>query len=76
MICSKFYVTSSRLDIMQAIGLVARFQSAPNETHFQVVEEFTLPIYIDANWVGSIGERNNTSGEELFLGKCIREILR
>jgi hypothetical protein len=38
MIGSLLYVTTSRPYIMQAIGLVARFQSAPKETHVQAVK--------------------------------------
>jgi hypothetical protein len=38
MIGSLLYVTTSRPNIMQAIGLVARFQDAPKETHVQVVK--------------------------------------
>eukprot|EP00253_Pinus_taeda_P002567 PITA_02567 len=33
MIGSLLYVTTSRLDVMQAIGQVARFQAAPKESH-------------------------------------------
>eukprot|EP00253_Pinus_taeda_P007766 PITA_07766 len=33
MIGSLLYVTSSRLDVMQAVGQVARFQAAPKESH-------------------------------------------
>ena len=33
MIGNLLYVTTTRPDVMQAIGLVARFQSAPKETH-------------------------------------------
>jgi hypothetical protein len=32
------YLTASRLDIMQAIGLVRRFQSNPKENHVLVVK--------------------------------------
>jgi hypothetical protein len=32
------YVMSSRLDVMQAVGQVARFQEAPKETHVMVVK--------------------------------------
>ena len=38
MIGSLLYITSSRLDVMQDVGLVARFQSAPKETHVAVVK--------------------------------------
>jgi hypothetical protein len=32
------YVTTSRPDIMKIVGLVARFQNAPKETHVQAVK--------------------------------------
>jgi hypothetical protein len=38
MIGNLLYVTTSRPDIMQAVGLVARFQSTPKETHVQAVK--------------------------------------
>jgi hypothetical protein len=38
MIGSLLYVTTSRLDIMQAVGLVEKLQDAPKETHVQVVK--------------------------------------
>ncbi len=38
MIGSLLYVTATRLDVMQAIGLVARFQSDPKETHVKAVK--------------------------------------
>ena len=37
MIGSFLYVTSSRPNIMQVIGLVAIFQTSPRETHVQAV---------------------------------------
>ena len=33
MIGSLVYVTTSRLDVMQAVGLVPRFQANPKEAH-------------------------------------------
>jgi hypothetical protein len=38
MIGSLLYVTASRPDVKQAIGMVARFQEAPKEIHVQVVK--------------------------------------
>ena len=35
---SLLYLTASRLDIMQAVGLVARFQANPKESHMRVVK--------------------------------------
>jgi len=32
------YATTTRSDIMQVVGLVARFQSTPKETHMKVVK--------------------------------------
>ena len=38
MISSLLYVTTSRPDVMQAVGKVARFQAAPKESHIIVVK--------------------------------------
>jgi hypothetical protein len=38
MIVSLLYATTTRPDIMQVVGLVARFQSAPKETHMKEVK--------------------------------------
>jgi hypothetical protein len=38
MIGSLLYITASRPDIMHVVGMVGRFQSAPKQSHFQVVK--------------------------------------
>ena len=38
MIGSLLYAMASRPDVMQAVGLVARFQANPKETHFLVIK--------------------------------------
>ena len=38
MIGSLLYVTASKLDVMQVVGQVARFQVAPKETHIIAVK--------------------------------------
>ena len=38
MIGSLLYVTVSRLDVMQAVGQVARFQAAPKESHIIAIK--------------------------------------
>ena len=38
MIGLRLYVTAKRPDVMQAIGLVSRFQSSPKETHVTTVK--------------------------------------
>ena len=41
MIGSLLYVTSTRKDVMQAVDLVARFQSNPKETHVTLVKIYS-----------------------------------
>ena len=38
MIGSLLYVTASRYDIKQVVGMVGRFQAAPKESHVQAVK--------------------------------------
>ena len=38
MIGSLLYVTASRPDVKEAVGMVARFQAAPKESHVQAVK--------------------------------------
>ena len=38
MIGSLLYITTSRLDIMQAVGMVGRFQYAPKQSHLVAVK--------------------------------------
>ena len=38
MIGSMLYVIASRPDVMHAVGLVARFQANPKETHFLAIK--------------------------------------
>ena len=38
MIGSLLYVTTSRLDVMQEVGLVARFQANPKEAHVLAIK--------------------------------------
>ena len=40
MIGSFLYLTASRPDIVFSVGLCARFQSKPNESHLTAVNEF------------------------------------
>ena len=42
MICSLLYVTTSRLDVMQAVGQVAQFQAAPKESHVLAVKRIEM----------------------------------
>lgn len=91
MISSLVYVTTSRPDVMQGVGQVARFQEAPKESHIVVIKrilrylegtkEYGLwyprgknlitQAFTDVDWVGSIGDRNSTSGSTFYLGGCL-----
>ena len=91
MIGSLLYVTATRPDVMQVVGLVARFQSTPKETHVTTVkrifkylkgtmeyglwypkgQDFTLKLFTDVDWVGSVDDRKSTSGATFFLGYCL-----
>jgi hypothetical protein len=42
MIGSLLYVTSSKLDVMQPVGQVARFQAAPKESHVLKVKRISI----------------------------------
>jgi hypothetical protein len=88
---SLLYATTTRPDIIQAVILVARFQSAPKEIYmkefkrifryikstldfgswYPKIEDFILTTYTNADWVGNVDDRNNTSGGAFFLGKCL-----
>ena len=42
MIGSLLYVTTTRPDVMQVVGLVARFQTAPKDTHVTTVKRILI----------------------------------
>ena len=48
MIGSLIYVTATRLDVMQTVGLVAIFQSSPKETHVTTVK--MILKYLKVPW--------------------------
>eukprot|EP00253_Pinus_taeda_P019413 PITA_19413 len=56
MIGALLYLTATRPDIMQAVGM--------NST-------LTVTAYTDADWAGSIDDRKSTSGNAFFLGDCL-----
>ena len=81
------YLNHTRPDIENAVGIIARFQADPRETHYVVVKrifrylkgtsnygiwydkdnDFTLFIYIDADWVEDMDDRKSISGGAFFL---------
>jgi len=67
MIGSLFYLTASRLDIAFSVGVCARFQANPKESHHQV-RNLVLAGYFDANWAGNADERKSTSGGCFYVG--------
>eukprot|EP00253_Pinus_taeda_P021166 PITA_21166 len=91
MIGSLLYLTSTRPDIMHAVGTVGIFQANPKEAHLQAIKriykylqgtqnyglwyprdtDLTLHAYTDANWVGTVYDRESTSGGEFFVGSIL-----
>ena len=53
MIGSLLYVTATRPDVMQVVELVARFQSAPKETHVVAVKRILR--YLKVLWIMDYG---------------------
>jgi hypothetical protein len=71
MIGSLLYVTTSRSDIMQVVGLVARFQVAPKETHVQAVKIIFkyLKGTLDFNLWYSRGEYFTLTTYTMWIGQ-------
>lgn len=78
MIHGLLYLTTSRIDTMQAMCLVARFQVNLKVTYQQAMKrifrylkgimDFGLWYKKDGDWVGSVDEWKSTSGGAFFLG--------
>ncbi|GKA80697.1 retrovirus-related pol polyprotein from transposon TNT 1-94 [Tanacetum coccineum] len=65
---SLMYLTSSRPDIVQALGYCARYQARPTEKHLKEDFGFELTAFSDANHAGCLDTRKSTSGGIQFLG--------
>nr|XP_016488857.1 PREDICTED: uncharacterized mitochondrial protein AtMg00810-like [Nicotiana tabacum] len=68
------YLTASRPDNIFSVGLCARFQSSPKESHLNAAKEilrkfFDLVGYAD--YVEYLMDRKSTSGMSYFLGSCL-----
>ncbi|CAM8959928.1 unnamed protein product [Rhodiola kirilowii] len=81
MIGNLLYLTASRPDIAHAVGVCARYQANPKESHLMNVKRTAdyglwytkdtnsyLVGYCDADWAGNAEDRKSTSGECFFLG--------
>ena len=87
MIGRLLYITASHPDIMQVVGMVGRFQSAPKQFHLVAVkrifkylkgtmtydrnQNIQLTAYSDADWENCLDERKRTSGGAFFLGDSL-----
>jgi len=78
MIGSLLYLTASRPDIAFSVGVCARFQANPKESHITAVKciirwysrETNLVVarYPDADWAGNADDRKSTSGGCFYVG--------
>nr|GFB06371.1 hypothetical protein [Tanacetum cinerariifolium] len=69
MIGALMYLTSSRLDIVHATCLCARYQAKPTEKHLKEDSGFKLTGFSDADYAGCKDTFKSTSGGAQFLGK-------
>ncbi|XP_072090603.1 secreted RxLR effector protein 161-like [Arachis hypogaea] len=68
MIGSLMYLTSSRPDIIQSVGVCSRFQSKPKESHLSAVKRIIRYVL---DFAGDRIDRRSTSGMSCFLGKSL-----
>ncbi|GJT80210.1 retrovirus-related pol polyprotein from transposon TNT 1-94 [Tanacetum coccineum] len=69
MIGALMYLTSSRLDIVHATCLCARYQAKPTEKHLKEDSGFELTEFSDADYTGCKDTFKSTFGEAQFLGE-------
>lgn len=80
MIGSLLYLTACRSDIAFSVGVYARFQANPKESHLTAVKctinhglwysqdtSLVLANYFDADWAGNVDYRKSTSGGCFYL---------
>ncbi|CAL2233202.1 unnamed protein product [Prunus armeniaca] len=75
MIGSLLYLTASRPDISFSVGVCARFQANPKESHLNAVKRIIKYVsgtptlgYTDADWAGNVDDRKSTSGGCFYVG--------
>ncbi|XP_070017619.1 uncharacterized protein [Nicotiana sylvestris] len=72
MIGSLLYITTSKPDIIFSVGLCARFQANPNESHLTAVKRILRYLKGTTDlclWF--LSGQENTSGMAHFLGSCL-----
>ncbi|RVW19328.1 Retrovirus-related Pol polyprotein from transposon TNT 1-94 [Vitis vinifera] len=76
MIGSLLYLTASRLDIAFSVGVCARYQAFPKESHL-IALNVSLACYTDADWAGNVDDRKSTSAEAEYIaaGSCCSQLL-
>ncbi|KAG9444345.1 hypothetical protein H6P81_015685 [Aristolochia fimbriata] len=63
---------ANRPDISYSVGVCARFQSTPRESHVKLARR----ILSDADWAGNVDDRKSTSGGCFYLGlSSLEELL-
>ena len=77
MIGSLLYLTASRPDISYSVGVCARYQANPKESHMTALKRIIKYVktiaefgvwYSDADWAGNVDDRKSTSGGCFYVG--------
>ncbi|XP_069149360.1 uncharacterized mitochondrial protein AtMg00810-like [Solanum lycopersicum] len=70
---SLLYLTASRPDIVYSVGMCARFQACPRDSHLKVAkcDTFDLVGFVDADFAGYKVDRKSTFGMVHFLGSSL-----
>ncbi|XP_070014321.1 uncharacterized mitochondrial protein AtMg00810-like [Nicotiana sylvestris] len=75
-IWSLLYLTASRPNVVFSLGLCARSQSNPKESHLKTAKRILRYFkgtqdLADADYACYLVDRKNTSGMDHFLGSCL-----
>ncbi|XP_022851769.1 uncharacterized protein LOC111373470 [Olea europaea var. sylvestris] len=72
MIGSLLYLTATRPDIAFSVGVCARFQADPKESHLRIFysrsSNLDLARYFDVDWAGNADDRKSTTGGCFYMG--------